>query len=575
MKNLKLSSAVLLLAAISLTLIATRRSPLTSTYINSKPAYLPITMCGVKFADDSDTTLGSPKIFSGLGKLQYRVTTKSPEAQEFFDQGLKLVYNFNHWEAIQSFRHAVRLDPQFAMGYWGLALAYGPNLNDGSPAQRERFAFEAINNAKKYSSAIPQVEKDLIDAMSKRYDGKIHKVRDTLNQAYADAMVLVGKKYPGDSEVQTMCADAIMNTMPWDYWQSDGTPKPATTEAKTVLDLILKKYPNHPGANHLYIHLLEASPNPGLALNSARVLENAMPAAGHLVHMPSHIYVRVGEYGKSIVQNQLAAKADEDYLSASENTGMYRWGYYPHNVDFIVYSSYMQGRSELAIQTAMKLAYKGTLMLSSNPTIAQYFTSEPMYAFLRFGKWNDVLSLPIPDDRYIYSRAISHFSRGLAFARTKKIANAQIEFNKLDSISKLDTLKSIYFSLNQAGVILKIPTEILRGELLLLQNRKDEAFAALTKAVEFEKDLRYNEPPDWKLHARQFLGAALLENGKLSEAEKVYQEDLKANPGNIWSLSGLLQCQQKLNNRIGVEQTQKQLATSTAGADVKISSSRL
>jgi tetratricopeptide (TPR) repeat protein len=235
----------------------------------------------------------------------------------------------------------------------------------------------------------------------------------------------------------------------------------------------------------------------------------------------------------------------------------------------------MQGRSELAIQTAMKLAYKGTLMLSSNPTIAQYFTSEPMYAFLRFGKWNDVLSLPIPDDKYIYSRAISHFSRGLAFARTKKIANAQVEFDKLDSIGKLDTLKSVYFSLNQAGSILKIPTEILRGELLLLQNKKDEAFAALTKAVEFEKSLRYNEPPDWKLHARQFLGAALLENGKLSEAEKVYQEDLKTNPGNIWSLSGLLQCQQKLNNRIGVEQTQKQLATSTAGADVKISSSRL
>jgi tetratricopeptide (TPR) repeat protein len=366
-----------------------------------------------------------------------------------------------------------------------------------------------------------------------------------------------------------------MNTMPWDYWQPDGNPKPATTEAKTVLDLILKKYPNHPGANHLYIHLLEASPNPGLALNSARVLESAMPAAGHLVHMPSHIYVRVGEYGKSIVQNQLAAKADEDYLSSSENTGMYRWGYYPHNVDFIVYSAYMQGKSELAIQTAMKLAYKGTLMLSSNPTIGQYFTSEPMYAFLRFGKWNDVLSLPLPDDKYIYARAIGHFSRGLAFARTKKIVNAQFEFNKLDSISKLDTLKSTFFSLNAAGAILKIPTEILRGELLLLKNKNEEAFVALNKAVEFEKGLRYNEPPDWKLHARQFLGAALFESGKFAEAEKVYQEDLKTNPGNIWSLTGLLQCQQKMNNASGVGETQKQIAKSTVGADVKISSSRL
>ena len=574
MSTLNTSCFIILTVAGSSFLFSLKKDELKATGIYSKPVSAPITMCGSQFLDWADTTVAAPKLFSDLGSLSYKVTTPSVEAQKFFNQGLRFIYGFNHWEAIQSFKHAINIDPDFAMAYWGLALAYGPNLNDVSPNNRERLAQEAVEKARAKNKNISAVERDLIEAIATRYDGQIHTVRDTLNKAYADAMIALAKKYPDDPEVQTNCADAIMNTMPWDYWLTDGLPKPATQQAKLVLEKMLKKFPDHPGANHLYIHLVEASPTPDIALNSAKVLETSMPAAGHLVHMPSHIYVRIGEYEKSIKQNLLAAKADEEYLSNSANKGMYRSGYYPHNIDFVCYSAYMEGRSELAVQSAMKLAYKGTYMQNASPTLAQLFSSEPLIAFVRFGRWQDVLSLREPDDKFIYANALSHFARGLAYLRTGKSADAQFEYHKLDSLSKLDTLNSVSFGLNTAGVVVKIPTEILKGELLLSKNKIVEGIAALSKAVEAEKMLKYNEPPDWKLHARQFLGGALLERGKFAEAEIIFQEDLKSNRGNIWSLNGLLQCQQKANNLSGAQKTQKQLAKASTNTDVKISSSR-
>jgi tetratricopeptide (TPR) repeat protein len=540
----------------------------------AKPVATPITMCGSLSFDWADTAFSKARILPGLGDLHYPVTTASIKAQEFFEQGLRLIYAFNHWEAIQSFREAARLDPDCAMAYWGLALAYGPNLNDVNPKDRERIAFESIQKAIARKDKVSVVEKDFIDAMAARYNGKAYDNRDSLNQSYANAMTQLARKYPDDAEAQTLCADAIMNTMPWDYWNGDGSPKPPTSEAKLLLENVQKRFPKHPGAHHLYIHLVEASPDPAQAMPSAQFLENAMPGAGHIIHMPAHIYIRVGQYTRSIESNLRAVKVDEDYLANSENRGMYRIGYYPHNIDFISFSSYMEGRSGLGIQTALKLAYKGNMITKSNPVFAQYFGVEPMIAFTRFGKWNDILSLSDPDDNLLYSQVLWHFSRGMAFTRTNNTAMAAQELVKLDSLCQLDTLKSVYFSFNPVYNIVKVPLSILRGELLIKQKKTDEGLASLVNAVKAEDSLRYMEPPDWKIPSRHFLGAALLEAGKFAEAEQVYLEDLKRNAENGWSLTGLQQCQAKLGKKTEMAATAKRFAKAWKNADIAITSSR-
>jgi tetratricopeptide (TPR) repeat protein len=460
------------------------------------------------------------------------------------------------------------------MAYWGLALAYGPNLNDGTPTDREKIAFESIQKAIKRSGKVTEVEKDLINALAARYNGKAYATRDSLNRTYADAMIALSKKYSNDPEVQTLSADAIMNTMPWDYWLKDGSPKPETKQAKVVLENVLAKFPNHPGAHHLYIHLVEASPNPDQALASAQFLETAMPGAGHVVHMPAHIYVRVGQYARSITVNQRAVMVDEEYLSDSNNKGMYRHTLYPHNVDFISYSAYLEGRSSLAIQTAMKMAYKGSLMTSSNPAWAQYLTVEPVHAFVRFGKWNDILAQPLPDDTFIYAQLISRYAKGLASLRMNRLQQAENNFLELDSLCKLDTLGTIYFSFNSVAKVATIPLNLLRGELLIKQNKVEEGIAALKEAVAAEDDLRYNEPPDWKIPSRHFLGSALYDAGRYEEAEKIYTEDLKRNPENGWALKGLILCQEKLGKKTEAVATAKRLSKAWQNADVKLVSSR-
>lgn len=540
----------------------------------TRPAETPITLCGSFLIDWTDTTYRAARILPGLGDLHYPVTTTSVKAQEFFEQGLRLVYAFNHWEAIQAFREASRLDPDFAMAYWGLALAYGPNLNDVNPKDRERIAHESIQKALTRKDGVSQVEKDLISALAKRYDGKAYDNREALNKAYANAMTQLIDKYPNDAEVQTLAADAIMNTMPWDYWQPDGKPKPATAEAKVLLESVMKKFPTHPGAHHLYIHLVEASSTPELALPSAEFLENAMPNAGHIVHMPAHIYIRTGQYGRAVELNQRAVKVDEDYLARSRNQGFYRGILYPHNVDFISFGSYMDGRSHVGIQNSMKLAYKGAMITRSNPVYAQYFAVEPMIALVRFGKWNEVLSLAEPDNDLIYAQLMWRFARGLAFVRQGDVREADHELAKLDSLASLDTLKTFYFSFNPLSDIAQVPARLLRGEMLLKKGKQAEGLAALQEAVKAEMALRYMEPPDWKIPARHYLGAALLDAGRYAEAEQVYLDDLKVNRENGWALVGLQASQAKLGKKQEMTATSKRFAKAWKNADLAISTSR-
>jgi tetratricopeptide (TPR) repeat protein len=572
---MKIVQGFLLFSLISSFAHWTLKKEETSRQVNKPPAMPPVSMCGSLVGEWSDTIPLNAKIIEGLGNLHYPVTTQSLKAQEFFEQGLRLVYAFNHWEAIQAFKMAASIDPDCAMAYWGLALAFGPNLNDWNPLDRERLALEAITKAQARKDRISQAEKDLIDAMATRYDGKVYEIRDSLNQAYASAMIKLAARYPDDAEVQTLTADAIMNSMPWDYWEQDGSPKPPTAQAKNILEVLLKKFPEHPGAHHLYIHLVEASPTPELALNSAEFLESAMPAAGHIVHMPAHIYVRTGQYSRSIQSNIKAVQVDEQYLSNSNNQGMYRVMYYPHNVDFIAFSSYMEGRSNLGIQTALKLAYKANFGKAVIPGFSQYLAVEPMIAYVRFGKWNDILSLPDPGAEVLYSKVMWRFARGMALVRQGNVLDARKELARLDSLNSLDTLQSIYISFNPVSSASQIAVGLLKGEILMSEKKIDEALKEYENAVRAEDALRYNEPPEWKLPARHYLGAALLDAGRFSEAEQVYLADLKVNRENGWSLTGLQQAYLKQKKKSEVTATARRFGKAWKNADIAITSSRL
>ncbi len=533
-----------------------------------------MSLCG-SFFNAFDTVNYLPvQLHEGLGDLHYKITTSVPEAQKYFDQGLKLVYGFNHVEALRSFTEAARLDPSSPMVYWGQALALGPNLNDWNPMDREAMAFKAIQNARKTISNGSQKEIDFVMAMAARYNGKAYADRDSLNVSYEKAMRNLAKKYPDDVEALTLFADALMMGSPWDYWLKDGSPRPRTKEARLALETAMAKFPNHPGAHHLYVHLIEASTKPGDAMKSAAVLETVMPAAGHIVHMPSHIYVRVGKYERSNYVNDLAVKVDEEFLTRTDDGGLYRIGYYPHNIDFLHYGELMTGQREASLNQAIKLVYQMKPMESFAPAMYDFFLPAPIVAQVRFGQWNEILALPAPNDNYYHTASTHRFARGLAFIRKGKLKEASRELKVLDSISKLDTLSKVKAFYNTAAHFSTVPRELLRGELLIAQRKFEEGISALKRAVGAEDSLRYNEPPDWRLPSRHFLGAAYLDAGQHVNAEKTFLEDLARNPENGWSLKGLSVAQQKLGKAKDAAVTESRFKEAWKKADVNITSSR-
>ncbi|HWA33222.1 MAG TPA: hypothetical protein VG737_03785, partial [Cyclobacteriaceae bacterium] len=419
--------------------------------------FYPMSLCG-SFFQELDTANYLPvRLHEGLGDLHHPITTSVPEAQKYFDQGLKLVYGFNHVEALRSFNEAARLDPKSPMVYWGQALALGPNINDWNPMDREAMAFKAIQNARKVISNGSQKEIDFVMAMAARYNGKAYAVRDSLNLSYEKAMRSLAKKYPDDAEVLTLFADALMMGSPWDYWLKDGSPRPRTREARVALEAAMAKFPKHPGAHHLYVHLIEASTKPGDAMKSATVLETVMPAAGHIVHMPSHIYVRVGKYERSNYVNDLAVKVDEEFLTRTDDGGLYRIGYYPHNIDFLHYGQLMTGQREASLSQAIKLVYQMKPMEQFAPAMYDFFFPAPVVVHVRFGQWNEILALPAPNDNQYHTAATQRFARGLAFIRKGKLKEAGRELMVLDSLSKLDTLQKLKAFYNTAAHFSAVP----------------------------------------------------------------------------------------------------------------------
>ncbi len=491
------------------------------------------------FAATNNKPAPSPApLFKDLGRHHHAVTTKSKPAQRYFDQGLILLYGFHHAEAIRSFEAVARLDPDCAMAWWGVAYAYGPNINMPMDEKSVPKAWAALQKALALRDKASPAERAYIDALAQRYAADPPKDRAPLDRAYADAMRTLAIRHPADLDAQTLFAEALMDTSPWDYWQPDKMPKPNAREAIIFIEAVLARAPRHPGANHLYIHLVEAGPRPEKGLRSADRLGGFAPGAGHLVHMPSHIYVRVGRYHDATVANEKASRADESYLAQCQQQGAYPGGYYPHNVHFLWFANDLEGRSAEAIRAAQKVStYTTDLRCGAIEGPRQRYLH--LLAFARFGRWDDILKAPAPRDEYPFDLAMWHFARGLAHAaqgRPEDAAPHQIKFIELERSDKVRALDNPYFP---GTKILAIAQEVLAGKIDRAHGGQAEAVRHLRRAVELQDAMPYMEPPYWYHSTRQSLGATLLLDGQAAAAEQVFRDDLKYFPDNGWPLFGL------------------------------------
>jgi tetratricopeptide (TPR) repeat protein len=482
----------------------------------------------------------SATLMSGLGGLHHAVTTSNPEAQQFFDQGLRLIYAFNHDEAARSFQRAAELDPRMAMAYWGIAEAVGPNYND--PASEDRFkqAHDAIAQAAELGSAASASEQDYIAALAKRFPADLKADKQKAAEACRDAMRDLVKKYPDDLDAATLFAEQSMNLHPWGLWHLDGTPEAGTEEIVATLESVLKRDPNHMGAMHYYIHAVEASNTPERALAAANHLAAMAPAAGHLVHMPAHVYIRTGDFEAATRTNVDAAKADEAYIQASGVQGLYPMMYYSHNLHFIAMASSMAGRYADSKAAADKLAAHVAPAVKEVPSLEGFMTV-PIAVRVRFQQWDEILAMPAPDASMKTTTSYWHFARGMALAAKGKMADAEAE-QKIVAEAERNTAPDEIFAMpvnNKTKVVLSIAENALAAKIAMARHDTNSAITMLRDAVAAQDTLKYNEPADWFYPVRESLGAALLMNGNAVEAEKVFREDLDRNPRNPRSLFGL------------------------------------
>lgn len=497
---------------------------------------------------------GAP-LLSGLGNHFHRITSSEEGVQEYFNQGLVLAFAFNHAESVRSFKAAQTLDPNCAMCYWGEALAHGPNINvtsNGkavmSDAQRVK-AFKALSKAKDLMINSTPREQAYITALSSRYDGDINTDRNALDVVYAQAMAKVVEAYPEDMDAASLYSEALMNTMPWNYWLDDGKPKSDTIKVISKLEEVLEKEPNHPLAIHLYIHAVEASSSPERAESAADRLGVLVPGAGHLVHMPAHIFWRVGRYHDASEANINAARVDEEYIAQCNAQGFYPAAYYPHNIHFLWAASTMEGRSELSIESALKVSkYVSLEQIKLFPTI-EYFHTIPLLSYVRFGKWDQILNFQKPSSEFKYSQGIYHYARGVAFAAAGELDKAREEQVQILPLKDSKEVKVIIKGGQPSGLLLDIANELLLGQIEFSNNNFSMASKYFESAVNLQDTLPYTEPPFWYYPSRQSLGSSLMKEGKASAAENVYKRDLKDYPRNGWSLFGLslaLEAQGKL-----------------------------
>ena len=517
-------------------------------------------------------------LLKDLGDLHVSVTTRNPESQKYFDQGMRLLYGFNHAEALRSFREAARLDDSCAMAYWGQALALAPNINDPAiGADREQQGYDAIREAAKRRAAANEKEQALIDALQARFAaGVASGDREQLNTAYASAMKNVWSKFPQDPDVAVLYADAVMNTRPWDYWTRDGKPQPGIREAKVALEQAIRQYPDHPGARHIYIHLMEASDEVDLAVPSADRLGRLMPGAGHLVHMPSHVYIRVGRYADAAAANIAAIRADEDYITQCRAQGIYPAAYYPHNIHFLAAAHVMEGRSADALAAARKARLKhGHALPQELEGFAQILEALPLLAMVRFGQWDAIERETEPAAGPPFVRAMYHFARGMAFSAAGQPARAKQALESSDRLASGSEIRdTMIWGLNSLADIASIGTSILRGDIASKAGRHGDAITAFQRAVDIEDDLLYSEPPDWPIPPRHYLAHAYLVAGQPANAERVYREDLKRHRNNGWSLKGLEESLRRQGKTADADRVHEYFQRAWQRADVHLTASR-
>ncbi len=507
-----------------------------------------------------------------LGRHAFRVTTKSKQAQLLINQGVNLTYGFNHAEAGRAFREAARLDPGCAMAYWGQALVLGPNINAPMTPEDEPKAYAAAQKAVALKSKVSPRERAYIEAVAQRYSGD-PKDRAARDRAYADAMRDVVRRHPDDLDAATLYAEALMDLRPWNYWLRDGHPYAETSDIVGNLEKVIARNPNHPGANHLYIHAMEAN-TPEKAEAAADRLLKLMPGAGHMVHMPSHIYQRVGRYADAAASNQAAIVADEDYITQCRAQGLYPMAYYPHNIHFLWFAASADGRSALAIESARKTASKVSDDLLGQLPLLGSFRVVPWYALTRFGRWDEMLAEPAPADRFLFLKGVWHYSRGLAFLGKDQLDDAEKELAEVRRIAADKALDYPMFSPNTAAAIFSIAPEVLAGELAARRKDYDKAVGYLDRAVRLDDSLVYTEPSEWHYPPRLALGAVLLAAGRTKEAETVYWEDLSRNRDNGWALFGLAQAQRAQGRTDEAAATQTRFEKAWTRADVKLGGSR-
>jgi tetratricopeptide (TPR) repeat protein len=507
-----------------------------------------------------------------LGSHVFPVTTTSERAQRFVSQGLNLSYAFNHAEAGRAFREAARLDPDCAMAYWGQALVLGPNINAAMDAKDEPTAHVLAQKAVALKSKASPREQALIDALARRYTGRAED-RGANDRAYAAAMRDAAARFPADDDVAALHVEAVMDLRPWGYWQRDGTPHDGIAEIVGATEAILVRSPKHPGALHLYIHLMEAA-QPQKAVTAADTLLTLMPAAGHMVHMPSHIYHRVGRYDLAIRSNELAIAADEDYITQCRAQGLYPMAYYPHNVHFLWWSASFDGQSTRAIEAARKVAGGiSDQMLAELPLLAG-FRVVPYYALARFGRWDEVLAEPRPPASNAFLTGVWHFVRGLAFVARQQLPQADAELAALKALLGDKSLEAPLFSPNTAGAVLAIAPEVLAGEIAASRKQFDLAVAHLERAVRLDDALVYTEPAEWAAPPRLSLGTVLLEAGRAAEAETVFWDDLKRNPANGWALFGAWQALQAQGKSAEASLVEGRFRQAWSRADTRLTAAR-
>jgi tetratricopeptide (TPR) repeat protein len=510
----------------------------------------------------------APRLYDNLGRHHRAVSTRSPAAQQWFDQGLRLAYAFNHAEAVRAFAEGERLDSSCVMCAWGIAYALGPNINAPMPRDAAREAFWAIGRARARLGGAPPAERSLIEATAARYRADAPADRATLDSAYARAMQALARRFPADDDVQVITGEALMDLAPWVYWTAQGTPRPDTPEILERLERVLGRNPEHPGACHFYIHLVEAV-HPDRAVACAERLASLMPGAGHLVHMPAHIYIRVGRFNDAIEINQHAVHADQTYFEGPSvgRLSLYGQGYAPHNWHFMTLAAVMAGRSALALEAARHSSDAIAPEMARVEPLAEAILPAAILTMVSFGRWDAILAEPLPDPALRFASGMTWYARGMAFAATGRFAEAGVA---VDSVAQAARA----YPSPEMRQALEVGREALRGEIAMRQGNLDEAVRFFRAAVELEDAISYMEPPWWYYPMRHSLGKALLAAGRAAEAEREYRADLVRFPENGWALFGLAQSlerQGKLDQARGV---QARFRAAWARADVTLTASR-